>query len=352
VGVDLSANFAISTTTRTSKMPLRFLTGASNSSLSWLAMVSRVISVSKVSNFGGGKSMTKNENWRLCGGTFFTLLLQARKPRMGVRKHYMGESDGLSDPSALIALTKVMIPDYIAPTATMMSTLKGNTSDFKACRISSSVYLPFKDSAALNAFDDRIKTDYRSEMETMAAFISTFINVETSTKKDEYLVKALLELIEKDDSIADGQAFYASEDGSTTTKANLLIASEFCLQSFLLGIWHFVLLNRKDNKVGQETYNEWCPPRGGAERIYTATLGETITRPISVYSKVIEPTIEAEIVDDAPFDEYGEPRHEDKSKEDTSKTTQQTVNNPVVFNQSGNNNIQIGSIETLTINNN
>jgi hypothetical protein len=296
--------------------------------------------------------MTKNENWRLCGGTFFTLLLQARKPRMGVRKHYMGESDGLSDPSALIALTKVMIPDYIAPITTMMGTFKGNTSDFKTCKISSSAYLPFKDLAALNAFDDRIKTDYGSAMGTMSNFVFSFIDAATSTKKDEYLVKALLELIEKDDSIADGQAFYASEDGSIITKTNLLIASEFCLQSFLLGIWHFVLLNRKDNKVGQETYSEWCPPRGGAERIYTATLGETITRPINVYSKVIELTVEAEIVDDAPFEEYGEPRHEDKSEEDTSKTTQQTINNPIVFNQSGNNNIQIGSVETLTINNN
>ena len=42
--------------------------------------------------------MTKNENQRLCGGTFFTLLLQARKSRKGVREHYRGESDGLSDP--------------------------------------------------------------------------------------------------------------------------------------------------------------------------------------------------------------------------------------------------------------
>lgn len=296
--------------------------------------------------------MTKNENWRLCGGTFFTLLLQARKPRMGVRKHYMGESDGLSDPSALIALIKVMIPDYIAPTTTMMGTFKGNTSDFKTCKISSSTYLPFKDTVALNAFDERIKTNYGSAMETMSNFVSAFIDAETSIKKDEYLVKALLELIEKDDSIAVGQAFYASEDGSIITKANLLIASEFCLQSFLLGIWHFVLLNRKDNTVGQETYREWCPPRGGAERIYMATLGETITRPINVYSKVIEFTVEAEIVDDNPFEEYGEPRAEDKSEEDTSKTTQQTINNPIVFNQSGNNNIQIGSVETLTLNKN
>jgi len=296
--------------------------------------------------------MTKNENQRLCGGTFFTLLLQARKPRMGVRKHYMGESDGLSDPAALIALIKVMVPDYIAPTASMMGTFKGNASDFKTCKISSSAYLPFKDSAALNTFDDRIKTDYGSAMEAMSKFVATFIDAGMSTQKDEYLVKALLKLIEKDDSIDDGQAFYTCADGSTATKSDLLVALEYCLQSFLLGIWHFVLLNRQDNKVGKATYDVWCPSRGGAERIYTATLGETITRRISVYSiEVMEPTVEPEIVEDGPSEDHGEPRAEAKSEESTSKTTQQIINNPIVFNQNGNNNIQIGSIGTLTINN-
>ena len=41
--------------------------------------------------------MTNRENIRLCGGTFFTLLLEDRKPRAGVREHYAGEKDGLSE---------------------------------------------------------------------------------------------------------------------------------------------------------------------------------------------------------------------------------------------------------------
>ena len=31
--------------------------------------------------------MTKNENLRLCGGTFFTLLLEARKQLLGANEH-------------------------------------------------------------------------------------------------------------------------------------------------------------------------------------------------------------------------------------------------------------------------
>ncbi len=297
--------------------------------------------------------MTKNKNQRLCGGTFFTLLLQARKPRMGVRKHFMGESDGLSDPAMLIGLIKILVPDYTAPTTSMMGTFKGNTSDFKTCKISSSTYLPFKDSSTLNAFDNRIKTDYHSAHYAMEEFISVFIDAGTSAKKDVYLVKALLELINIDDSIEGKQYFYTCEDGSMVTKSDLLGASEFCLQSFLLGIWHFVLLNRKDNKVGQETYESWCPSRGGAERIYTAALGECITKPINVYiCEVKEPRVEAEIVDDVPSEECNGPKSQAKSEEDASMTTQQVINNSIVFNQNGNNNIQIGNIGTLTINNN
>jgi len=42
---------------------------------------------------------------------------------------------------------------------------------------------------------------------------------------------------------------------------------------------------------------------------------------------------------------------EDTADDASSKTTNQTVNNPFVFNQYGNNSIQIGSVDTITINN-
>ena len=41
--------------------------------------------------------MATDERFRLCGGTFLTLLLQARKQRTAARKNSSGERDGLSD---------------------------------------------------------------------------------------------------------------------------------------------------------------------------------------------------------------------------------------------------------------
>lgn len=41
---------------------------------------------------------------RLCGGTFFTLVLQALRQRMKAREHYAGDSDGLSDSEVMVGL--------------------------------------------------------------------------------------------------------------------------------------------------------------------------------------------------------------------------------------------------------
>lgn len=297
--------------------------------------------------------MTKNENQRLCGGTFFTLLLQARKPRMGVREHYKGTNDGLSDTDTLIALIKVVVPDYSEPTPSMKGTLKVNTSGFKSCKISGSAYLPFDDSVEVSAFDSRVKSEYRRALEAMSGFVAGFIDSGTSTKKDERLVKALLEIIDADETIDDTQSFYINENGSTMTKADLRGVSDICMQSFLLGIWHFVLVNRKDNTVGKMTYDLWCPPNGGAERKYTGTLGCNIERPIKVsnYAEVVEDDIKPKASKINSSDEDNEQHAQSETEETTAKATNQVVNNPVVFNQYGNNNIQIGNIDTLTINN-
>lgn len=298
--------------------------------------------------------MTKHEKQRLCGGTFFTLLLQARKPRMGVREHYKGASDGLSDTDTLIALIKVVVPDYMEPKPSMRGTFKGNTSEFKSCKISRSAYLPFDDSAEVSVFDSRVKTDYHSALAAMSGFVANFIDSGTSTKKDERLVKALLELIDVDETIDDTQPFYINENGSTMTKAALRSASDICLQSFLLGIWHFVLVNRKDNTVGKMTYDLWCPQNRGAERKYTGMLGCNIIRPIKISNcaEIVEDDIGPDASKTSSSEERSGQHAESETEETTAKATKQVVNNPVVFNQYGNNNIQVGNIDKLTINNN
>jgi hypothetical protein len=226
--------------------------------------------------------MKINEKQRLCGGTFFTLILQARKPRMGVREHYMSNTDGLSEPKTLIALAKVMMPDMQEPLESMMKTIKGNVFDYKTCKNAGGTYFPFGDADARTAFDTRVKTEYRTALADMSEFVDGFIDVGGSTKKDERLVIALVELINLDDSIVNEQLFYVCEDGTAILKSDLLVVTDICLQPFLLGVWHFAVLRNGGNTIGKETYDAWCPAQGGGQRKYTATLGANLGRTIQL----------------------------------------------------------------------
>ena len=282
----------------------------------------------RVAMFIRGKSMTNERQYRLCGGTFFTLLLQARKQRMGVREHYKGMSDGMADPILLMALAEIAIPDYQVPDSSMLATVKSATSRYKSCQANGGTYFPFSDGAVIASFDERIKTDYSRCLAAMNSYVADYIDVCGDTKKDEYLVKALVEVIASDATIDTNQLFYVCEDGSALTKAEICATSKLCLQSFLLGIWHYIIVFVQDNRVGADTYNEWCPSRGGASRDYTAALGESSARAITLlYSVVQEPADEDESTPSVDA-EIVEPTAEASAR----TVTQQVINNNPVFN--------------------
>ena len=69
--------------------------------------------------------MAKKENLRLCGGTFFTLLLEARKQLLGANEHYAGKKDGLTEYETLIGLARVIRSDLATPMPTEIKTIQG-----------------------------------------------------------------------------------------------------------------------------------------------------------------------------------------------------------------------------------
>lgn len=278
----------------------------------------------------------------LCGGTFFTLVLESRKQRTSKRSQHRGELDGLSQPEIFAALGRIVYPEYSEPKS--QDTFRTNVSNYKACE-NNGTNLSFLCAQEVSAFDNHVKTKYLTPLGALCDFVSCFLDVGTSTAKEVWLVKAFLDLINADQSIDDSQEFYIRENGQSITKAALRNMNDFCFQSFLLGVWHFVIVNRPNNKTGKTTYDTWCPSRGRAERKYIGTLGDNITRPISVllWGSDIEPETATANGDDPS--NYDEPF----AKDSFSKTTGQMVNNPIIFNQYGHNSVQIGSIDTITI---
>lgn len=290
--------------------------------------------------------MTINEYPRLCGGTFFTLVLQALQQRMNAREHYDGDSDGLSDPEVLVGLIKVINPAYVDPGKEKLKTIVNN---YKRCETSTSTYFPFGDDQVIGAFDEIIRNNYQTALNGMIGFVNDFLDVSETVHKDINLVRALVDLIQQDQTIKAGDEFFIGPNGEKKKKAALGDLKEVCLPSFILGVWHYVVVNRKDNGIGKKTYDTWCPSTGGGQRKYTAHMGEGILNGLTTYLVDTKETITAEVVD--------EPIEDDASNaagQDTPPVSQQMVNNNPTFfniNISGGNNSFYQHVDKLTINN-
>ena len=246
--------------------------------------------------------MTNIEYPRLCGGTFMTLVIQALLQRKKARETYKGESDKLNDPDVLVGLITVINPDYEDPGKAV---LKTKANDYKSCKLSTGQYLPFGDKLAIGVFDQRVRNNYLAARNDMCIFVDSFIETGTKLQKDVRLVKALIDLIEQDDSINDSVEFMVGENGDAVRKDQLRNQKRVCLPSFLLGIWHFIVVNRKNNKVGQLTYDTWCPENGVGAREYEGSMGEDISIELDVYTLKAEDETEdteqeAEVVEDQP----------------------------------------------------
>lgn len=279
-----------------------------------------------------------------------TLVIQALLPRKKAREHYVGESDKLNDPDVLVGLIKVINPDYKEP---YKGTLKTKANEYKSCKLSKGQYLPFGDKVTISVFDERVKKDYASARMAMSTFIENFIETGTTLKKDERLVKALIDLIQQDDSIGDDVVFLIGSDGQPVRKDRLDDMDKVCLPSFLLGIWYFIVVNRKDNKIGQDTYDLWCPENDRGRREYQGVMGESIARKIDVYTlnpDEIEGSVEPQVEEETSRVDWVD-AEKDNAQKETSGTgpNLQQINNPFTFIQNGDNNTQIGYIANQTI---
>lgn len=294
--------------------------------------------------------MTNKEYPRLCGGTFMTLVIQALLQRKKAREHYKGESDKLNDPDVLVGLITVINPDYKYPGKAV---LKTKANDYKSCKLSTGQYLPFGDKLAIGVFDQRVRNNYLTARNDMSIFVDSFIETGTKLQKDDRLVKALIDLIEQDESIDDSAEFLIGENGDAVRKDQLRTLKRVCLPSFLLGIWHFIVVNRKNNKVGQLTYDTWCPENGGGAREYEGTMGEDISMELEVYT--LEPWKEAEDMEQKAEVVEDQPERNDQDNQDSqgeasgTEPNLQQINNPFTFIQNGDNNTQIGYIANQTI---
>ena len=298
---------------------------------------------------------------RLCGGTFFLQILRMKKPSTRTKKDGLkGEKDQVNNQRVLEALIQFFSPKFQVYAD---STFKGDTSDYRACKEATGDNLPFDESRTdFSTFDSLIKNNYDKVLPLMQSFVKRFIRTDEPDRVKK-VVRSLLQLIDEDETILQSDLFYMGEMGQPISKTELKKQGCIILEPFLLGIWHFILLNRQNNSIGRDTFLSWnkAPEGKGQQWKYISTIGETYPTDISVRcisdtsfttdncSTEYSALFEEELEDDQ--ESYASVENTDPAfLEYKALFVQQTIINPVVnnwYNAPGG--IQIGHIDKLEL---
>ena len=223
----------------------------------------------------------------LCGGVFFFLLTQATLPNGSARDHRDGHKDEHSEPVLMTDLiyTFTGCQDYGS---------KKDTSKYKDCLLEGSCNLPFNDIAVCTTYDNIVTGNYRGALSRMDEFVRWHLNPEMR----EWLMKALLEILENDSDIKESDTLYIAPDGAAVSKTTIRNKCDFDLSGFLVGILHFILAKRREkNYLGVLTLDSIGVKKNRKARRYTGNLGEALTRKIKVEFLPAREPIAPEVVD-------------------------------------------------------
>lgn len=263
--------------------------------------------------YKGGKSMIKTTYPRLCGGTFYTLLLREKRKRKTKKQLFESGSDGLAQRFLLKQLIMLFDDTFYEGEGTSFET---NTSLYAHCAKSYADNLPFVNNALISEFDRNMHMHYSSLCTKMEKILGDFLAIEKNAQMQQ-LVYSILNLIKEDESIAENEEFYVLKTGMPITKKELLNLTEVNLPALILGVWHYILIHREDNTIGKHTYEIWhedAEIKGKARR-FISNIGDAYDFNIKIethykctpnYNEsdvVLDDTITEEESSDIPFNE-------------------------------------------------
>ena len=214
----------------------------------------------------------------LCGGVFFLLLTEAKGKPASRRQLQSGLKDRVSNKNILEALIQLIVPSFHQPSAG--KTFEVDTSDYRACKVSHGVNLPFDDTTEIDGFNNRVKSQYQSVAHQMDALVDNFLHT-GSDERMRWLIQAILTLLSEDHSVTDDTLFYLSE--SPISKKELLTLDHYYLSSLLLAVWHYIVVNHPDNENGRATFERFHERADevGARWKFISPIGKNYPRQIT-----------------------------------------------------------------------
>ena len=203
--------------------------------------------------------MTPDNIPHLCGGLFFALLLEAKKPRRKAKNKLKGGTDGLNNPNVYAGLINVVLGEGFYGD----STLEKAASNYKNCKESKGSYVPFTEPATISAFHSAVTKKDPNILKRMSGFVEQYLN---ATKCCEWLAPALIELMQKDENIDQAQLIAINTTESRRID-ELHLAECIQLQPFLISVLDLVMQYSPDAESGRSTFetlysqsgkkNEW-----------------------------------------------------------------------------------------------
>lgn len=270
----------------------------------------------------------EHNNFKLCGGTLFALLTNAKLNK----KKSTFDKKGYSEEELMLDLVKIYYPS-----AHNGDSFKKDTNNYKRCTISDCSSFNFTNQELINSFDNEIKNNYPSKLNQMNELLNHFFDIKNEPVLNK-LVRSILELIEKDDSIDKSTKFYALPNGGTITKLDMLLSDTFNLASFILGIFHYIIVTKINNEHGLQTYEKWYTSPGNNQRHkFTSDIGDKYKKINVVVDIEIEDTPEEETTDETEQTTLDEIIYETNSNKSTNES--KTINVNYQFGRNNFNNI-------------
>lgn len=201
-----------------------------------------------------GSKKVKDIIQRLCGGTFFTLIFEVRKKVEKSEYARLLHEKKISDADCLRDLFRVVKPSFMEESEEVF---KKAAAEYRFCK-SSNAFNEQLDDEVLEKFNKRVRENYRDPLMLMDRFVMTYVDFD----KRQFLCCSLLELIESDESISYDAFFFCDVNGHPMTKYELCQTKSITTAGLLLGIWHYVIMQRTDNSVGEETVTSWYAESG------------------------------------------------------------------------------------------
>lgn len=270
----------------------------------------------------------------LCGGVFFTMLVEASKERISKRDGRKGKKGDVKDEYIMHDLVDLGAEGFASFDQEKFS---DSVSKYKNCGSNYGDSMPFHNGDYKDYVYDAITEGKSRSLYLMNELIKKYLvrGKMDGTEPTALMVRKVMYVIRHADNVEPNDEFYADKNCSLIKQRDLIKTGAVDIAPFLLGVWNYILQNCPDNKSGKDTLKkiylkkeaandlgEYDPAFAAGFRtdlkVNYPKYGEAPARPAPrLYDNATSPeedipVIDGEVVDTADMPGNEEPKFKEK----------------------------------------